>query len=237
MEPVKKLFRCSYSVLYEGCEQVAINLEEEMVEMNAFKKKYNAAWLADYRAKIEAARLVEDDRQRSVRHRLLRVELKQLTKGEITRAFGDLRLYMKEAYSNADERRIHMKAAGFNNLREALNFNWRLLRRVMQMASTFIAANSDALTAGDNMPEDFGELFEGLREALDAKVPVFLNELENTSQGTERKLMVSNEVFKIANGICGDGQHVFRKNPAKQRQFVWDAILRLMRRETGDIRH
>ena len=228
MEPVIAVFKSSFDALYEGCDQLAINVLEELTAMGAFKAKYTAPAVAAFQAQVEAARLLPDEEQRTTVHELLRIELKNYTDGSIRPHLGALKLYIRDAYDDDAVRSTKLTAAGYNDWDRALNYNWEVLRTVIQKADTFITDNSADLLANDNMPVAFPTKITADKTFVNTKVPVFLNTRENAPQGTQVKIVESNKLFEIAASICEDGQHVFESDPAKQKQFVWSAIMEIV---------
>ncbi len=224
MEPVKTVFNTSFDALYEGCDQLAINVLEELAAMSAFKAKYTAPNIAAFQAQIEAARVMPDDEQRTAAHELMRIDLVSYVDTNVKTHMGDLRLYIRDAYENPETRDVQLATAGFNDLDRALKYNWEVLRTMLQKANTFVTNNTAALLANDNMPVGFPALLTTDKGKIDTHVPEFLNARENAAQGTQEKVIASNEIYAIAISICEDGQHVFANNPAKQKQFVWEAI-------------
>ena len=225
MEPVKTIFNSSFDALYEGCDQLALNILEELTAMGAFKAKYTAPAVASFQAQVEAARLLPDDEQRAVVHELLRIELKNYTDSSIRPHLSALKLYIRDAYEDAEIRSAKLTAAGYNDWERALNYNWEVLRTVIQKADKFITDNSADLLASDNMPALFPPKITADKTFVNAKVPAFLNARENAPQGTQEKIVESNKLYAIAISICEDGQHVFESDPAKQKQFIWTEIM------------
>lgn len=228
MEPVTAVFRGTYDALYEACDILAISMTEEIAKLSAFKAKYDAAFVAAFLQKIADARAIEDEEQRVAKHSLLRVALVKHTNEDIQDALGDLRLYIRDAYANKEVREIKLSVAGFDDYAKAMNYNWEVLKSLMIKADTFITDNLADLTANNNMPVAFPATFTALKEAVATKVPEYLNERENTPQGTQEKIKASNELYEDAIAICEDGAHVFRNDAAKQKQFVWDDIIEIV---------
>lgn len=228
MEPIETEFSYSFDAMFEGCDQLAINLEEELSAMGNFKAKYTAGFVADFKLKIKTARELPDVEQRSTKHELMRIELVQYTDTKVRKDMGALRLYIRDAYEDPEVRRVKLQDAGFNDYESAMNYNWEKLRAMLLKADVFIAANTVDLEGLGGMPAGFGALISGHRAIIDEQVPQFLNEKENTPQGTQEKVIASNIVYRMAILICEDGQHVFADNPAKQKQFVWDSIMEIV---------
>lgn len=228
METIEPIFRGSMDALYEGCDQLAINLEEELAKFAGFKAKYNPTFVGDFKLMIKNARDLPDEEQRSTAHELKRLELVQITDNDVRKALGALRLYMRDTYKDAAVREVMLEDAGYRDYEDALHYNWEKLRTLLQKAVQFVTSHEAELMANDNMPASFKTDLSDIRDSIDAKVPVFLNEKENTSQGTQLKLEASNAVYRAAIGICEDGQFVFTNNPAKHKQFVWESIMELV---------
>lgn len=228
METIERVFNCSMDALYEGCEQLSINMEEELAALGLFKAKYTSLFVENFRDRIAAAREIPDEEQRSTTHELQRLDLVYITDNSIRTALSSLRLYIRDAFADEAVRNVMLEDAGYREYATALNYNWDKLRTLMQKALAFVTLHEAALMANDNMPAGFKANLTLLRNTIDEKIPVFLNEKENTTLGTQLKIEASNEIYKMAIKICEDGQHVFDSNPAKRRQFVWESIMELV---------
>ncbi len=214
--------------LYEGCELLATSMGEEIVPLGNFKAKYNAVFVAAFRGTIATAKNLPDDDQRVAAHEILRIKMVKFTDNKIRESLGSLRLYIRDAYDDVDEREVRLREAGFNDYEQALNYNWEKLKGFLKNANDFITNNLADLTANNNMPVTFPPIISTIKTDLDAAVTNLLNLRENAKQGTQAKIIANNELNKQKNAICEDGQHVFRNDEAKRAQFVWDSIMQIV---------
>ena len=214
--------------LYEGCQLLATSMDEELSSLAAFKAKYDAAFVTAFRSTIQAAIALPDDGQRAAAHEILRIEMVTAVDTEVREALSSLRLYIRDAYTNAEEREVRLKEAGFNDYEAAMKYNWEKLKGLLKNSNDFITNHLTDLTANNNMPATFPAIIATMKTDADSAVTELLNLRENAKQGTQSKLIANNELNKQKNAICEDGQHVFRNNEAKRAQFTWTSIMDLV---------
>ncbi len=225
MEPT---YKDTQDELYEGCDLLAQSTADELTTLAAFKAKYDPAFVLAFRNTIIAAQALPDDDQRVVAHEVLRIKMVKKVDTEIKTALGSLRLYIRDAYADVDEREVRLREAGFNDYEAAMKYNWDKLKGELKNANDFITNNLADLTANNNMPAAFATVISDLKTDADKAITKFLNLREDSKQGTQSKIEANNELNKQKNAICEDGQHVFRDNDAKRAQFVWDSIMTIV---------
>lgn len=221
-------YKESQDELYEGCDLLATNMDEELAQLAAFKAKYDAAFVAAFRATLANAINLPDDDQRVVAHEVLRIQMTKAVDTEVRTALQSLRLYIRDAYTDVDEREVRYREAGFDDYEAAMNYNWEKLKGELKNANDFITAHNAELSAGNNMPAAFPAVISTLKTDADITVTQLLNLRENSKQGTQAKITANNELNAQKNSICEDGQHVFRNDEAKRAQFVWDSIMEIV---------
>jgi hypothetical protein len=224
MEPT---YKCTQDELYEGCELLAKSLEEEILKTAAFKAKYNAVFVTDFKNTINNAKNIPDDDQRAAQQEVQRIQMVKQVDDQVRDALGSLRLYIRDAYNEEEVRKVRLREAGFDDYEAAMKYNWEKLKGLLKNANDFITNHTAELTASNNMPPAFATTVSNLKTNIDQAVTKLLNLRENSKQGTQAKIEANNELNKQRAAICEDGQHVFRTNEAKREQFVWESILQL----------
>jgi len=221
-------YKCTQDELYEGCSLLATNLDEELTQLAAFKAKYDAAFVTAFRNSIKAAEDLPDDDQRVASHEVLRIQMVKAVDTEVRSALSSLRLYIRDAYEDANEREVRWREAGFDDYEAAMKYNWEKLRGELKNANDFITNHLADLTANNNMPAAFPAVISTMKTDAESVITQLLNLRENSKQGTQAKIAANNALNTQKNSICEDGQHVFRNDEAKRSQFVWDSIMELV---------
>lgn len=220
-------YHCTQDALYEGADLLAESLEEELGQFG-FKAKYTQQFVDDLRDEIEAARNLPDEEARTAESGVKRVALVNFTDTTVKQNVNALRLYIRDAVTNPETRRIRMAEAGFNDYEEAMHYNWEKLKGMMNSGNNFITAHSAELLANNNMPASFPATFTAIKQQVDTDVIAMLNTRENTKAGTQDKIAANNTLHDHCIDICEDGQHVFVNDEARRSQFVWDSIQQII---------
>ena len=227
MVELKPIYTCSQGVFYAACELVIGSLEEELVHFEAFKPKYNVAFVAALRGELVAARDIPGRGQRMRGHQVQRIDL--LAKLDVCMdALSALRLYIRDAYGSASVRKVRLKEAGFDNYVRASKGNWEYLGAMMDAACGYVALHEAALLAGDNMPAGFRAELESLNGTLRPEIVAMLNAREHTKVGTREKLVANSALYERVAAVCGDGVFVFRSDVARASQFVWQRVTEMV---------
>ena len=220
-------YKCTQDELYEACGVIQLSLVGDLVKFGGFKPKYNVAFTdAVMQAIIDAAKL-PDEEQRAAQHEMLLLNLIKRQVRCIDKLQA-LRLYIKEAYPDANEQRIKLQEAGFNDYNGAVNKNWDKLIAIMIHGRAFVHTYEAALTAGDNMPATFTADFDTEESGLAPLILQFKNTQENSTIGTEEKVKANNAIYKTAMGICEDGVYIFKNEEAKRNQYIWEKVMDLV---------
>jgi hypothetical protein len=227
MEELKPIYNCGQDELYAGVDLVIASYEEELASFTAFKPKYDAALAVSLKAELLAARNLPALEQRLAEQEVARVNL--LSK--LTTCLDNLnalRLYIRDAYSNTDEREIRWKEAGFDDYQAAANANWEKLSSIMSKALAFITLHEVVLLANDNMPPTFKASFTALEATVQPDILTMQNLRENNKQGTSAKITANNNLYLKITDLCEDGAYIFRKEAAKRSQFVWSSVMEII---------
>ena len=227
MDDLKPNYNCSQDVLYAACELVITSLDEELVSFTALKPKYNAGLVAALRAELMAARHIPALTQRQSEQEVARINmLSKLTL--CLDKLNALRLYIRDAYSDAAIREVRTQEAGFDDYEKASKANWEKLVAFMDNASAFIALHEAELLAADNMPPTFKADFDALKITVNPEIVAMLNLRENNKQSTSAKITANNALFVGITGVCEDGAYIFRNDAAKASQFVWTTVTEII---------
>ena len=227
MVATKPIYKCSQDVLYAACDLVITSLDEELVSFTALKPKYNVAYVDAMRAELLAARTIPALNQRQSEQEVARIRLL----AKLTLCLDNLnalRLYIRDAYPDAEIREVRLSEAGFDDYEKVANANWEKLETIMSEAKTFIALHEAELLAADNMPPTFKADFDTLTATVNPEVVAMLNMRENNKQGTSSKILANNNLYSRIIGACEDGVYIFRNDAAKASQFIWNSVTEII---------
>jgi hypothetical protein len=222
---MKAKYLCEDSELYMGLNLLAKGVEEEIEAFAEIKPMYTLAWVEEFREQIKAAQLLPDETQRKSALKGKRIELKRMTRGEVNRMMGSLRSYISECYDDRELRKVKLAEAGFGRLREAMWYDWEVLKGMLQVADEFIKANEGELMENDNMPVDFWVRFKVMRAEAEGRVMEVLKGKGQMKVDGQTKVRANNVLFRIGMRICMDGKVAFKMNEAKRKRFVWEAVM------------
>jgi len=225
-EIVKPEYRCPQKDLYSIEETSWENFDGHQGEMGTHKALYTTLYSDAAKAAIAAAKAMPDAQERGETAESLRVEL--VLEGETCRHnFRKIKSYIISAYPNKDLHKGKFEAAGQLYYEDASNEDWESVNSLNQSGSNYIAANSAALLAGNNMPAGFELAFNTAKTSFAALYTAF-KDAEQTSEQTAEKIKANNAIFRIGSSMRNDGQLVFSDRPEIavkfQFQSIWDLI-------------
>jgi hypothetical protein len=227
MEELRPIYSCGQDQLYGGADLVIKSLTEELLSFTAFKGKYTNVYVTDLTGLLNTAKNLPALEQRLAEQEVARINL--LTKLTLCLdVLNALRLYIRDAYPNAEIRDVRLKEAGFDDYTAASNANWEKLSSIMLKGKTFIVGHEAELLANDNMPVGFKASFDALEVTLQPEIVEMLNLRENNKQGTSAKIMANNALHLKIMEVCEDGAYIFRNDAAKRVQFIWTSVLELI---------
>jgi len=181
-------YKCTQDELYEGCDLLATNMDEELAQLAAFKAKYDAAFVTAFRNSITNATNLPDDDQRVAAHEVLRIKMVKAVDTEVRSALGSLRLYIRDAYDDVDEREVRWREAGFDDYEAAMKYNWEKLKGLLKNANDFINNHNAELSANNNMPATFPPIIATMKTDADTIVTQLLNLPKILSKEHRQKL-------------------------------------------------
>jgi len=117
------------------------------------------------------------------------------------------------------------KACQWERYGDAANQSWSDVSEICEASVKFISDHLTELTADNNMPLSFQDLFESDFSAYSLKLELFGQRLEEAKNGTENKLIANNELYHILmNNLCLTGQYLFEDSPAKSSEYSYEAV-------------
>jgi len=229
-------YDCTQDELYTGLNLLKASLEEELAAFGLHKVKYDAPFVVAFKGLIDTADAIPDASQREAVNEGFRILLTRRLKAETTSLvpaegelnLGRLRSYIEASYSDKALRKARLKEAGFEDYDKVMRFNWDVVRGVMQKGKKFIDDYNADLTTNGSMPAGFELTFDTMADSIIAQLDLYLVNRENIKQMTQDKIVANNVAYDAGMEICGDGQTIFQRNPAKKVQFIWDRILEIV---------
>jgi len=225
-EEIKKKYPCSQKDLYSILETAWENYDGHQPEFALHKALYTVLLSTNAKAAIAAAKALPDLQARTEPAETLRVSL--VDKGETCRHnFRKLKSYIITAFPDEEVQKAKFEAAGQLYYSEAGNEDWESVESLNQSGSNFIAANSVALLAGDNMPVGFQADYDGDKGDFHDTYTDFKT-AEQTSEQTAEKIKANNAIFKTGMDMMKDGQVIFVEDADILVKFtfqsLWDLI-------------
>jgi hypothetical protein len=218
-------YKFSQQELYTIAETATGSLEEYLTNFANYKAKYDATFVNNLKAEIEATRNLPDAQARNSTAEILRLQLANLNT-EVLNKFQDLKSYIVDAFPE-ETHKAHFEAAGQNYYAKASNQNWDSTNGLITSALSFIANNSIQLTANQNMPVSFQPEFENLKLNFKAKHLEFFQAEEASRLETQTKITANNNLYNVVTKFCTDGRKIFRNDEAIRKQFVIADLLLL----------
>ena len=219
----KPIYDCTQRELISTSRTIVQSMEDNLAAFTAYKAKYDAAFVAARRARIDAAEAMPDEEMRSGAGELLRVQLIPLNRTCLN-DFQDLKGYIDDVFLK-DERKSQYEMAGARYYEQGLNENWESTKQMTVNMNIYIAANTVFLSnGGTNMPAAFPARCIADAIAFNDKYELFKTATQ-TGVATEDKIVANNTVYTEVLDICKDGQKVFRSDAGKANLFVWNTVL------------
>jgi hypothetical protein len=212
--------------LYSILETAWENYDGHQPEFALHKALYTVLYSTNAKDAIAAAKALPDLQARGEPAETLRVSL--VTQGETCRQnFRKLKSYIVTAYPDPLVQKPKFGAAGQLYYRDSGNEDWESIASLNQSDSNFIAAESVALLAGNNMPAAFQAAYDGDAATFLATYNSFKS-AEQTSEETAEKIEANNAIFKTGMGMMKVGQVIFINEADVLVKFtfqsLWDLI-------------
>ncbi|MFQ5334562.1 MAG: hypothetical protein ACE5DN_00650, partial [Flavobacteriales bacterium] len=225
-------YNCTQLELYAVCRIGLSSYREQLADFTNFKGFYDAAWGNDFEAAIEAAAALPDFQARDEPSETANTFLGKKGK-QCTNKWQDLKRYITTTTGWEEVQKPKLEAAGSTLYQKASHENWEVLKGLMITASNFIDNNEAALEADQNMPNAFKGQFNTLKDEYIALYDEFTDAEQDSKGGTDEKINANNAINKTCNIMFGDGQAIYRDNPALKDRFIFDTVLKLVRGSKG----
>jgi hypothetical protein len=225
-EEIKPDYHCSQKDLYSILETAWENYDGHQPEFALHKALYTVLYSTNAKAAVAAAKALPDNQARGEAAETLRVSL--VTQGETCRHnFRKLKSYIITAFPNEEVQKAKFEAAGQLYYSDAGNEDWESIESLNQSGSNFIAAESVALLAGNNMPAGFQAAYDADKDDFHTNYNDF-KVAEQTSEQTADKIKANNAIFKTGMDMMKDGQIIFTNDADILVKFtfqsLWDLI-------------
>lgn len=223
---MKTTFKCSYDEFFLGCRLVIKSMEENLEEFGWHKTFYDAGFVANLHAELDALEMMPDEEQRQGQRERLRVYLKGQVK-QVRLMARRLDSYIEEAFE-ADEVKSAREEAGMKHYLGAKQLNWEDVKGLLNRGASFIAGHGGLLTSEGGMPGDFVSDFGALRTDVLGKISVFLGLRQGTKEECEARVVACNKFYRVMRRVMKDGQIIFDERAMKRDRFVWERVLRVV---------
>lgn len=219
-------YNCSQQTLYTAANLGWNSCLQHIDKFKEFSDRYDAAFVADNIAAVEAAAILPDDQSRNGITETYRIQLTQLADTCLA-DFQRLKRYIARAF-NPEFHKAQYEMAGQSYYEKAANYNWDSLKGLLTSASNYINTNLSTLTADQNMPSTFQASFDANKNSFTTLHPQFLDSEETSRQDAAVKIKANNDVYTELINMFLDGQQIFRDEPEVKKQFIFDQVLLLI---------
>lgn len=219
----KTSFKCTQTELYAACRIGWRNFETHLQVFNAHKPKYDAAYATAALAAIDAAEAMPAHASRTEVSRTLRLQMKQ-TATECCETWQLLKSYINTAYDEAF-RKPKLDAAGAGYYPMASRFDWEEVLALMIAGKEFLAKESAALQAGNNMPAAFPTNYQAVLTRFSDLLNAFNSAGQEAELQTMEKWKANEALYNHLLSMLKDARVYFKNEKAIQQQFVWENIL------------
>ena len=222
-------FGCAYAELFSGARMVTRAAIREITYIGPKKVKYNAAYFAALLTQVGTVEAMPDEDTREAYITILKLKLTEKATAVLNK-WQDLKSHITTAAAFQNEfLRPALEAAGQNYYEPAANHDWESVQSLITAAGAFMATNSAELLADDNMPPSFPTDFNALVPDFNNQLNIYQDAIEQARIASSEKLNAANSLYHQIIEICKDGQRTFKLNDARRNQFVWSAVLYLIR--------
>jgi len=218
-----RFFNCTQQELYAVCTLGWESCSQHLAKFSSFKPKYTAAFIEAKKAEISETTNMHDSYQRASVTELMRLSLKEQA-NLCVKAWRKLQLHIQEAWP-AEQHKIRLKSAGQAYYSAAYNYSWEACQGLMNSASTFIKANAEVLTAGDNMAPAFVEEFDALYKSFSQAYQQYLDGGKKAGIKTDEKLNANNHLHKELMSMFRDAKAIFSGQAAMEKLFTFEQVL------------
>ncbi len=119
-------------------------------------------------------------------------------------------------------------AAGWSSFEAASGQMWAKTKELNTAGMQFIAANTAALLADENMVATFTETYAAACEAFSAKLQEFIVSEQDAQIGTAAKLTANNGIFARVMQVCMDAKVIYADDETMLNLFSFSAVSSLV---------
>ena len=222
-----KKYNIPQEILYSVC-LTAWNLcnenREKFAKMKGF---YTEAFIANAIASVENAKELPCLTQTNAGRKVARIRLAKAAR-QVMDNWQVLKLYATSAFDKSMIS-VVLEQAGSTFYKKASLYNWSAVRTMIDEANIFIRNNKEALTANNNMPEDFQTQFAADGDkCLQLSMEFFSLNLEK-EKTTYLKIAANNAIYERTIAMLKDGQRIFSDDAVNKRQFVFNYLVSFQR--------
>jgi len=229
-KPVPK-YDCTQAELYAITGIGWTSCSEHLTEFTNLKAFYTPAYILAKKAAIGSAKALPSFQSRTGPSEEARIALR--AKGtECLVKWQALKRYIADAFSS-ELQKTKLENAGAGYYESASREDWEDLDVLMQEGSNFIALESAALQANDNMPATFEAEFNVLKVAYGLLYEDFKNKEQQGREMTTVKINANNALYEELMKMFKDGVHIFRGDASIRERFVWAVVKELVSSSTG----
>ncbi len=218
--------------LYAICRIALSSYREQITDFSNFKAFYNDAWGNTFEKAINAAAALPDFQARDETSETANIHLIEKGKKCLNK-WQDLKRYIITTTNWEKIQKPKLEAAGSTIYLKASNNNWEILKGLMITASNFITNNEVELKADSNMPNAFKAQFNTLKDQYSDLYDDFTDAELDSKGGTDAKINANNTINKTLSQMLGDGQAIYRDDPAMAERFIFDKLHQLVRGSSG----
>ncbi len=218
-------YHCSQPDFYSAGRMVIRAAIRKQPELALVKPKYDLPYFNNLTAEIAAAEALPDADYRQAGVTAARIDCEKKAT-QCLNMWQQLKGYIEDCTDfSGPMLAVALQAAGAAKYSEASGFDWESVSALMASGKLFIADNTTALTAGNNMPAGFSADFDNVYTTFQNTLQGFQDQEEAARLDTEQKINGNNALYDKIIQLCKDGQRAFRNDEALREQFVWEKVL------------
>ena len=222
---VQSLYNCRMSELYTILRLGWNACNANLTAFTAFSAAYTSGLITARLSEIDAAELLPDFQARNSVAQNLRTDLIDVN-DRVLLYFKQLQRYITYAYP-VSQHAAQYDAAGYAYYPEAANLNWDSSAAMLVSMTNFIAANSVALLAVNNMPVGFEALVIATKTLFDNTHADFLAAENAAFVATETKVEANNLCYQNLIAMFSDAKYL-GFSLALMKSFTFASLLSLV---------
>lgn len=229
------LFKCKQNELIAVAYIAVRSYMESQPDLALHKGKYTAAWGANFKAQIDAAKNMRNFQARNARAEGLKIDLDAKNR-EICDKWQGLKLHIADVPGWEKKQKAKLEEAGWLNYEAALKGGWAATTELTAMANTFMSDYSADLVTPDNMPAAFPGQFANMATEFSDLLEEFEDANQDSDVDTDARLIKYNELYTVLMSMFADGAYVYKKNASMRNRFIFSTVLELIRGSSTPIK-